>query len=582
MSPKHAVNSTGKEIKNSNGISTKEQTLKTTSLYWCNRCGVPLLSRQCENCGEMGIKICSDLKPMFGKECEFLEKEAGLHLPGRGWQDRLWMRYKTIWFNGHRITRLSAQGKPVKVKEYLPLDSRSKPEESVSPEILYKANKSTIDQREQEAITFIKDVVELYPKRRPVISFSGGKDSLVVSYIVRKALGIDSILHMFGNTTMEYPDTIEYVTRYREDNKDIPFIENSSFHSFFDMSRLIGPPSRLFAWCCSVFKSAPIAGMVNQIRGEHGIISFEGIRRRESVRRNNRGEIYTNKKIVHQLSAYPILNWKEVEVWLFILAKGLSVNKAYEKGFSRVGCMYCPNNASYNEYLIKSYYEKQYKEWHSFLLKYAKKSGKADPIAYVESGAWKRRVGKSQGKSYAYVKKTPCLKNANAMHFILEREIEDSLADRFKPFGEIEEFDDNVGEGIIVKETGTSEPQFMVKRVKDVDILRRESKIDPSWELGNEFLCVDLLTEKGAYRLLKDIERQIRKQQACVLCGACIGICPTNAISINPHFHIDENKCIHCRRCISTKFLRDSCIALHATQQTRKYRKEKSGIEGSP
>jgi ferredoxin len=112
----------------------------------------------------------------------------------------------------------------------------------------------------------------------------------------------------------------------------------------------------------------------------------------------------------------------------------------------------------------------------------------------------------------------------------------------------------------------------MVKRVKDIDILRTESKIDPNWELGNEFLCVDLLTEKGAHRLIQDIERQVRKYQACVSCGACAGICPANAISINPHFRIDESKCNHCRRCMSTKFLRDFCIALHATQQTRKYR----------
>ncbi len=38
---------------------------------------------------------------------------------------------------------------------------------------------------------------------------SGGKDSLVISCVVRKALGTDNILHMFSDTTIEYPDTLD-------------------------------------------------------------------------------------------------------------------------------------------------------------------------------------------------------------------------------------------------------------------------------------------------------------------------------------------------------------------------------------
>jgi len=548
--------------------------LATSSLYWCNVCGVPLLSWRCENCGEEGIKICSDLKPMFKQECEFLENETGTLLPGKGWQHGLWMRYKTVWFSGRRFMRLSAGGKPVIVKEYQLVHSLGRFSNSVTPEILYRANRSGLDKREQEAISFVRDIAELHADRRPVVSFSGGKDSLVVSYIVRKALGNESILHMFSDTTMEYPDTLEYIKHFRECNGGIPFCENSSRHTFLDMCKLIGPPSRINAWCCSVFKSAPIASMVSEIKKEHGIISFEGIRRRESVRRRNRDKLYINKKIVHQLSAYPILDWKEIEVWLFILTKGLIFNQAYGKGFSRVGCMYCPNNIPYNEYLVKTYYPQPSQQWTNFLLEYANTTGKSDPYDYVVSGAWKRRVGEGLGKSSAYVRKVPCLKNLNAMHFILDKEITNGFIDLFKPFGRIQEFHDNLADGFIVKEAVTDEPRFMLKRIKDVEVLRRESKIDPDWELGSEFLCVDLLTRKGGHRLLQDIERQMRKFQACVLCGACAGICPTNAISINPHFRIDEGRCVHCRRCIVTKFLRDSCVALHANQQTTKYRSD--------
>ena len=180
-----------------------------TSLYWCNTCGVSLLSCKCENCGEEGKKICSDLKPMFEEECKFLEKEIEKLLPGKSWQDRLWMRYKTIRFNGRRFMRLAADGKPVILKEYLPMDTLSNPHNHVSPEILYRANQSALDELEEEAISFVRDIEEYYSGRKPVVSFSGGKDSLVISCVVRKALGTDNILHMFSDTTIEYPDTLD-------------------------------------------------------------------------------------------------------------------------------------------------------------------------------------------------------------------------------------------------------------------------------------------------------------------------------------------------------------------------------------
>ena len=541
----------------------------SSNLWWCESCSVPLLRKECENCGCEGAKICSDLKPMFDKECRFLEREIGKKLPAKSWRDGLWMRYKTIWFNGKRLLRVSANGKPTIIDEYTyRYDS---PKHCVTPEILYKANKSTLDELEKESISFIKEIIKSYPRKKPVVSFSGGKDSTVVSYLVRKALKTDEVLHIFGNTTIEYPDTLNYIKRFFGNNGGIPFQENSSWHTFLEMCRLIGPPSRINAWCCSVFKASPIAAIVNRINGNHGVISFEGIRKKESVRRRSRQSTYLNKKIVHQLSAYPILDWKEIEVWFYILIKGLDFNDAYRKGFSRVGCMYCPNNIKYNEYLIKTYYPAEMRKWEKFLLSYAKEIGKEDPLDYISSGAWKMRVGKSEGQSLAYVKKVPCLKNVNAMHFILDKPISEDFIERFKPFGRIQEFSDHIGKGFIVKDIATDEELFMIKRVNDISILEKESKVDPSWKLGEEFLCADILTKKNSYQLLQTIERQIRKFQVCVLCGACTSICPINAIEINPHFTICEDKCIHCGRCISSKYIPFGCVAVNAQQQSRRF-----------
>jgi phosphoadenosine phosphosulfate reductase len=254
--------------------------LSNNYLWWCNNCGTPLLRNHCEKCGHTGIKICSDLKPIFEEECKFLEKETNQMLPGKNWHDGLWMRYKTIWSNGKRLFRISANGKPTILKKY-PCNLNNT-NQYVTQKTLYKANKTTIDEFEKNAISFIKEIIKSFPERKPVVSFSGGKDSTVVSYLVRKALGTNNVLHVFGNTTIEYPDTYNYIDRFFRNNKGIPVCKNSSKHTFFEMCDLIGPPSRINAWCCSVFKATPLAAIVNKANGKHGVISFEGIRKKES------------------------------------------------------------------------------------------------------------------------------------------------------------------------------------------------------------------------------------------------------------------------------------------------------------
>ena len=547
------------------------------NLYWCKNCNVPLLSCTCENCGAKGRKICSDLKPMFPQECKFIEKQTGYHLNATGWQNGYWMRYKTIWHNGERLIRFSAKGTFEIVKVYKNIEVASQSCTLVSPDILYKANKSSLDTLENEAISFIKKTTRQYKGRIPIVSFSGGKDSLVVSSLVRKALRTENVSHMFVNTTIEYPDTLDYVSNFKRDNKDVPLYETSSSHTFFEMCKLLGPPSRINAWCCSVFKAAPITSCINRINGHKGIISFEGIRRKESIRRRNRERIYKNKKISKQISAYPIIDWSDFHVWLYILTNDLEYNSAYDKGFSRVGCMFCPNNTPYNENLIRNHYKKPAKQWENLLIDYAKDNGKDEPYDYVTSGAWKIRVGDISGKIPAYVRKTPCLKNSSAMHFILDKDINNnfnSFIERFKPFGRIKEFHDDVSDGFIVYEGKSDLSIFMVKRVKDIQKLRDESAIDPDTKLGSEFLCVDLLTAKKQKYILRCIERQLRKYQACVLCGACEGVCPSNAIHVGEQFKIEANKCNHCLRCVTTKYLRDSCVALHVGQQTTRLRKK--------
>lgn len=524
-----------------------------SNLWWCKSCGVPLLRRECENCGYEGVKICSDLKPVFNEECRFLEKETGKKFPGKSWQDGLWMRHKTIWLNGERLFRLSAKGKPIIINEYAYRDGSRKL--CVTPNILCNANKSAIDELEKEAILFIKDIIKSHPERKPIVSFSGGKDSTVVSYLVRKALKTDEVLHIFADTTIECPDTYDFIKNFSKNGNEVPFYKSAAPNTFFDMCKLIEPPSRIKAWCCTVFKASPIANIIADIDEGKGIVSFEGIRKKESVRRRNRNRVYYNKKIVRQISAFPILEWKEIEVWFYILTRHLRFNDAYRKGFYRTGCMYCPNNAPYTDYLIKAYFPEEFKKWFNFLKEYSQKIGKSDPEDYILSEGWKKRVGKSiRGESPAKINKRPCTDGENITNYILNKPFnENKIVEKFKPFGIIEKTTVPVGYSYIVRDLNNGgEPLFIFQGTEGFNRLR-----------------VIILVEQKKKKLIEDIERTIKRLQSCILCGGCKGICPQNAISVDSNFSIKETLCTHCGNCLSSKYLPFGCVTVSMKRQWR-------------
>ena len=51
---------------------------------------------------------------------------------------------------------------------------------------------------------------------------------------------------------------------------------------------------------------------------------------------------------------------------------------------------------------------------------------------------------------------------------------------------------------------------------------------------------------------VKKVSSHIEKSESsCVDCGACVGVCPTNAISmIDLSQDIDEDKCVRCGACV--------------------------------
>ena len=78
------------------------------------------------------------------------------------------------------------------------------------------------------------------------VSFSGGKDSTVTSDLVMRALSEPKILHIFGDTTLEFPETMKYIERFKKEHPQTPVVSSrNKDKDFEELCALVGPQAEL-------------------------------------------------------------------------------------------------------------------------------------------------------------------------------------------------------------------------------------------------------------------------------------------------------------------------------------------------
>jgi phosphoadenosine phosphosulfate reductase len=508
------------------------------SVYWCPHCRIPLLVKECPLCHSRARRCAKDLKPVFRKERELLESVADTKLP-----TFLFANRNYVYFNGRTLFAFTTD--PGEEPRLLinKLERLDECEPSVYGEehaerlwkLCLQANQTALDRIEGEAMEFIRREAQRFSDREKVVSFSGGKDSTVTATLVKKAIGYVPLL--FGDTTIEFPDTYSYVQRFAESNGFKLFQEKPDA-DFLSLCRILEPPSRIMRWCCTVCKSRPINKFYSQLPGD--VLSFDGIRRMESSRRSDYPRVVHVQKFSRQVAARPIVDWSSFAVWLYIFAEGLEYNPLYEYGYSRVGCMYCPSNTPFNEYLTKLNFPELYNTWIEYLIGYATESDKEDPKGYVLEGYWKSR-NITKHRSFVVEPSQPCGQKDDTV-YSFDSSIADELMEFLKPFGQLSIVEGTEQTGFVI---GSGNPLVITGAVGDTQV---------SVSFGKEHV-----------RLLKmQIEKQIEKYLNCVHCGGCAGVCLEGAISIRDgRYHIDDGRCTRCRRCVTTKYLKEGCVALN-------------------
>lgn len=215
------------------------------------------------------------------------------------------------------------------------------------------------------------------------VSYSGGKDSTVLSHLVRQIK--PDILHIFSNTTCEYPDTLKHIKWEKEENgmnlvvarpyddvgRPYGFKRVVGDYGYPAFSKAVG--NAIYKYrnatnenskknylefikakfpryekyknmniankCCDKLKKEPL----KKIKKEYNIqCSFIGTLAEESHWRESSWINYgCNAFESSEPKSRPLSFWREQDVLEYIQLYDLKIPDLYKKGFKRNGCMFC-------------------------------------------------------------------------------------------------------------------------------------------------------------------------------------------------------------------------------------------------
>lgn len=406
--------------------------------------------------------------------------------------------------------------------------------------ITIEANAKVMDRRVKESVEFILKLVEEHRDIPQVVSFSGGKDSLVTLLLTREA-GLNLPV-FFINTGLEFPETVSYVQRLKEElNLDL-VLGKAEEDAFFGNLEFFGPPGKDYRWCCKTNKLGPTVKAIVE-HYPNGVLSFIGQRRYESEQRSAKPRVWRNPWTPGQIGASPIQDWTSLHVWLYTFKSGVSYNPWYENGLDRIGCFLCPASDMGDLDIART--SPTYERWEAFLKAYAERKGLGPE--WVEHGLWRwKRVPPSVMEE---------LKRNIPGFELMRKEVPRTgegnlrlkMQDGFSPC--------TLGfsiEGAFSRDLDLEQVSSVLNMVGEVDVGSGEG-----WcSVGNVTIFREgALIAKGAdqekiKREVERVRRAVVKAEECVGCGVCIARCKEGALVLmRGKVRVEATRCIHCGDC---------------------------------
>lgn len=464
--------------------------------------------------------ISNEPRPVYTQELDMLGIDRYWNYERQTDIPYMWAESNNYIYRGKKIFKTkggSLYEKPEIEIQYdngspvLKLNSNLEP---VDIEKMNRKNEVLLNAIRQITVKKIENTYKKYKNRLDCfhVAFSGGKDSIVLLDLVKKALPKSSFIVIFGDTKMEFPDTYKTVDRIEEEcrQEDIDFYRASSHLDPEKSWRMFGPPSRVLRWCCTVHKSAPQILKLREIlkKNDYVGMDFVGVRAAESDRRSEYDEEAFGKKQKGQHAHYPILQWTSAEIWLYIYANNLIINDAYKKGNARVGCIFCPMAGGKSYYVQYTCYKQEIEK----LINVVKTTiDDTDINSYLINGGYNsRRSGQD------------ILDN--------ETKYQESIKD---------------GQCIITVKNPSSNWNEWEKTILHKQFIYNK-------EITENGFQIKIKDDDNNYKLLKQV---LKKTAYCIGCKTCEANCRTGALQFNNSLNITN--CINCESCLQ---LKDGCF----------------------
>ena len=465
-------------------------------------------------------------RPVYASELDILGFKKYWNYDRQTEFPYMWAEANNYWYRGKLVAKLKGGNLYTAPEIIIPTDKSGIP---VSPEpngnalrpvditAMVDANREMLEIIEQTTVKKILAIYEKYKGRLDFfhVAFSGGKDSVVLLDLVKKALPKDSYVVVFGDTGMEFPDTYDVIEKTRQVcmKEEIPFYVAKSHFEPENSWKLFGPPSRALRWCCSVHKSTPQTLKLREITGKNDYVGldFVGVRAQESIARSEYKYENYGKKQKGQYSHNSILEWTSAEVWLYIFTNKLIINEAYKKGNARAGCLFCPMSGGVSNFIRRSSYTAEIDKYVQIIkdTNVWDKHSKIDTETYITSGGWdNRRSGRGiKGNFLRYKEST---KNG-----VTSIELINPLSDWHE----------------------------WVKTVDENGIKYTTKKTPNGW-----LIQVSESAMKASPAFGKILRQAFRKAAYCSSCKVCEINCKNGRISFETG-KIKITNCLHCHKC---------------------------------
>lgn len=193
---------------------------------------------------------------------------------------------------------------------------------------------------------------------RPLIYFSGGKESLIMLSIYEKMGVAANVLTVA--TGVDFPDDMEFTKNVRK------VMDKSNLFSFYyyegneDIILETLREKKLLSaktpWCRNDFKEKLKGIGTKDIYKGEDFVAAEGSRWYESDYRRRFPKIDFIKRYPHQVWIHPIAEWTSLDIWIYIFEHDIPLNPIYKKGFQRTTCWLCPVVNPFHILCSRKYY----------------------------------------------------------------------------------------------------------------------------------------------------------------------------------------------------------------------------------